>query len=170
MVKYFLFIFCSKPSSKIEEIMDNIKLISDSPKSNYILSEKTNTIIVHFSSSVDIKDLREYVYISLSEYSNFFFMTECNDSTVITMTQEHIDHLLNLDDNMTDVDHLTYNDIIENDDNEEDSDIMALKLMNSVKKNCKLPTLNEILDKISEDGIESLTKLEKEILNNYSKN
>jgi hypothetical protein len=86
------------------------------------------------------------------------------------MTQEHIDHLLNLGDNMSDVEYLANPNIIENDDEDEDSDITALKLMNSVKKNCKLPTLNEILDKISDNGIETLTTLEKEILNSYSKN
>ena len=32
-----------------------------------------------------------------------------------------------------------------------------------------LPTVDEILDKISENGIESLTEKEKEILDNYGK-
>lgn len=177
MTKYFLFIFCDKPSSKIEEVMDTIKLVSDCTKSNYLLSDKSNSIIIHFSSEVDINDLREYVYITISQYSKIFFMLECNEKTLLAMSDENLKHLVNLNDKMTDTNNFTYRNnpesLTESQDDEieeNDSDIMALKLLSSVKKNCKLPTLNEILDKISEQGVQSLTELEIQILNTYSKN
>jgi hypothetical protein len=43
-------------------------------------------------------------------------------------------------------------------------------LLEEMEDEIKTPTLNEILDKISEKGISSLSGLEKEILNEYSKN
>lgn len=157
--------------------MDVIKLVSDSPKSNYLISEKSNNVVIHFNSDVEINDLREYVYISLSQYSNFFFMLECNNKTMMAMSKENLQHLIDLGDNVSDNVIINFRDILDNipedeldSDNMEDSDITALKLMGSVKKNSKLPTLNEILDKISETGVESLNNLEIEILKSYSKN
>ncbi len=38
-----------------------------------------------------------------------------------------------------------------------------------IKFKITIPTVDEILDKISEKGIESLTKEEKQILDNYGK-
>jgi hypothetical protein len=46
---------------------------------------------------------------------------------------------------------------------DEDDDIMKMK------KKTKEPTLNDLLDKISSEGINSLTKKEKELLTKYSK-
>jgi hypothetical protein len=43
-------------------------------------------------------------------------------------------------------------------------------LLDEIEDEIKTPTLNEILDKISEKGLSSLSGFEKEILNKYSKN
>jgi hypothetical protein len=43
-------------------------------------------------------------------------------------------------------------------------------LLDEMEDEIKTPTLNEILDKISEKGLSSLSGFEKEILNKYSKN
>ena len=54
-------------------------------------------------------------------------------------------------------------------DGEIDPDALATTLMSNVKKNSRIPTLNELLDKISESGFDSLNEFEKEILQSYSK-
>lgn len=104
-------------------------------------------------------------------------MLECNDKTLMAMSKENLEHLIDLGDNLSDSVIINFRDIMDSfseedfeGENSEDSDITALKLMGSVKKNSKFPTLNEILDKITDQGIESLSKLETEILNSYSKN
>jgi len=50
--------------------------------------------------------------------------------------------------------------------------VLHLKNMNSIsfKKSTQHFTIDSILDKINEKGIDSLTKLEKEFLNNNSSN
>jgi hypothetical protein len=53
-------------------------------------------------------------------------------------------------------------------DDDEDDEFVAL-LLNEVKRNLKPPTLDQLLDKIKNEGIESLTPFEKGILDNYSK-
>ena len=56
-----------------------------------------------------------------------------------------------------------------NEEDEDDDDFVAL-LLNEVKRNVKKPSLDQILDKISKQGFESLTPYEKETLEYYSKN
>jgi hypothetical protein len=43
-------------------------------------------------------------------------------------------------------------------------------LLDEINQEIKVPTLNQILDKINEKGISSLTGFEMEILDEYSKN
>lgn len=54
-------------------------------------------------------------------------------------------------------------------DNTEDDEFVAL-LLNDIKKNLKPLTLDQLLDKIKNGGVESLTPFEKGTLDNYSKN
>ena len=51
---------------------------------------------------------------------------------------------------------------------EELYEIEYTDLMKQVKKNLQLPTLDQLLDKVSEHGVESLTPYEKATLDNYS--
>jgi hypothetical protein len=54
-------------------------------------------------------------------------------------------------------------------DDEDDDEFVAL-LLNEVKKHIKVPTLDQLLDKIKSEGVDSLTPFEKGTLENYSKN
>ena len=53
------------------------------------------------------------------------------------------------------------------DDEDGEDDIMT-DLMKQVKKNLQLPTLDQLLDKVVEHGVDSLTPYEKTTLDNYS--
>ena len=53
------------------------------------------------------------------------------------------------------------------DDEDGEDDIMT-DLMKQVKKNLQLPTLDQLLDKVVEHGVDSLTPYEKATLDNYS--
>ena len=50
------------------------------------------------------------------------------------------------------------------------SDLYPDSVSNEVKKHVKAPTLDQLLDKIKNEGVESLTAFEKGTLDNYSKN
>jgi len=51
---------------------------------------------------------------------------------------------------------------------EEENEIEKI-IRNNEKKSKNVPTLDDLLDKINQNGISSLTKTEKELLNQYSK-
>jgi hypothetical protein len=55
------------------------------------------------------------------------------------------------------------------DDMEEEDDFVAL-LLNEVKSKVKAPSLDQLLDKIASNGVDSLTQFEKDTLDSYSKN
>lgn len=54
-------------------------------------------------------------------------------------------------------------------DDDEDEDEIEKLIRKNNQKSEKLPTLDDLLDKINTSGINSLTKKEKELLNQYSK-
>jgi hypothetical protein len=54
-------------------------------------------------------------------------------------------------------------------DEMEDNDEFVALLLNQLRGNMKQPSLDELLDKINNNGVESLTSYEKGILDNYSK-
>ena len=53
-------------------------------------------------------------------------------------------------------------------DEEDESDFIAL-LLEDVKRKIKRPSLDQILEKIKHDGIQSLSQFEKDTLEEYSK-
>mgnify|MGYP001011199832 CR=1 FL=1 len=59
-------------------------------------------------------------------------------------------------------------DIGDQQDDEDGEDDIMTDLMKQVKKNLQLPTLDQLLDKVVEHGVESLTPYEKATLDNYS--
>jgi hypothetical protein len=54
-------------------------------------------------------------------------------------------------------------------DEDEDDEFVAL-LLNEVKNHIKTPTLDQLLEKIKNEGVGNLTPFEKGTLDNYSKN
>jgi hypothetical protein len=52
---------------------------------------------------------------------------------------------------------------------EDDEDFVAL-LLDEVKRKVKKPSLDQLLEKISKNGMDSLSKFEKETLEYYSEN
>jgi hypothetical protein len=88
------------------------------------------------------------------------------------MSDENKKHLFNLDtnegtDGMEMV--LIPRNGIQYMDDTEDDEFVAL-LLNEVKKHIKAPTLDQLLEKIKNEGVDSLTPFEKGTLDNYSKN
>ena len=57
----------------------------------------------------------------------------------------------------------------EMDEEQVDEKILAL-LLDEIKSNVKKPSLDSILEKINEKGMDSLSQFEKDILDSYSKN
>ena len=175
MLKYFLILYCEKPSRNIDQMVNDLKSLSDSKRVRWFHSDEHSSVIFHFSSNLDTQELKELIYLSFCQYSTFFILTEMTENTMLGMSQENMEHLLNIDDEPIDFEANPTVEQIEDMldemtvDGEIDSELLAMTLMSNVKKNSRIPTLNELLDKINEGGINSLNDFEKEILDSYSK-
>jgi Mg/Co/Ni transporter MgtE len=97
-----------------------------------------------------------------------------NDDTTVSMPEEIKVHLLDLENGSENIEMFIdmkseKNNLRFNEEEVDDDDFVAL-LLDEVKRKVKKPSLDQLLEKISKNGVESLSTYEKETLEYYSKN
>ena len=170
MKKYLLVVFGDFKSKKlIESVGKGLAPIVDSRhlKFQYI----KGALIMYFGSEVNQEELHDFLTGFFYGISETFILTEMNDKVSLYMTDETKAHLLDLDNDGDDVEiRIDMSSMIKPQMDEEFMTEDFVKfLLDEFNEEVKVPTLNEILDKINEKGIKSLSPFEKEILDNYSK-
>ena len=169
MKKYILTVFGDfKTKTTCEEIAFVFQPIVDS---THLKFQYTNGVLIfHFASEMDINDIHEFLEVSSYELYDSFILSEYTDKVSVFMPSEIKDHLFDLDNCDIESERIIVdnrgNSQIE-DDTEIEDEFVAL-LLNELKGKLKQPSLDELLDKISTNGVESLTPYEKGILDNYS--
>jgi hypothetical protein len=162
-------------------MLDSITEITESKFLKF--KEVGNAIIIHFGSSRNFEELKKYVNIVLSKCSDINFLFENNDNMSVNMCFEDLGTFLSLDedilspkvdktetreyDNISNEFMLSFINSISNELNDdcidEDEDEYIKK---SLKKEYNL---DDILDKINEKGVSSLTQEENDYLKKLSK-
>jgi hypothetical protein len=171
MKKYLLTVIGDfKSQEELREIALALSPIVDSQTIKYQYTK--GVLICHFASEMDMKDIHEFLEITSYELYDSFILSEFNDKVSVFMPQDYVNHLFNLEDggeiNDRDVVLIPKNNT-QHFDEDEDEEFVAL-LLDEVKKQLKPPSLDQLLEKIKNKGIESLTPFEKGTLENYSKN
>jgi len=161
--------------------------ITEITESKFLKFKKVgNAIIIHFGSSRNFEELKKYVNIVLSKCSDINFLFENNDNMSVNMCFEDLGTFLSLDedilspkvdktetreyDNISNEFMLSFINSISNElnddciDEDEDEDDEYIK--KSLKKEYNL---DDILDKINEKGVSSLTQEENDYLKKLSK-
>ena len=194
---YLLFIFTQfEEGSKIlREIPLQLIPISSSKylKFNY----GDSNIVCNFESKLPFDELREFIQIALDSIVDQWFLVEHTDNMAVHMDDSLKLNLFDLEsenkkhdntDKMSDkqgeeelykvMDYFLSEVMKEIDPNdmtplfmdEDDEDPLITKL--KLKKNPKYmkPTLDSLLEKVKEKGMESLTKYEKQLLDEYARN
>jgi hypothetical protein len=157
-----------KDSSVCKEVALTLTPIVDS--SHLKFQSSHGALIFHFASEVGQDEIHDYVQGSLFGLIDCFILTEYTDKVSVCMTKELKDHLFDLENDsegVIKIDIRNNSDFMEED--EDDDDFVAL-LLNQVKERVKKPSLDYILDKIANKGMESLSQFEKDTLDSYSKN
>ena len=170
MKKYLLVAFGDFKTKKIiENFGKGMVPIVDSAHLKF--QHTKGAMIFHFGSTVIQEEIHDYLTGLFYGFTDTFILTEMNDNVSVAMSEEVKAHLLDLENDGDDVDIKI--DMTRMDKNEEYSEMaenFVEYLLDEMKDEIKIPTLNEILDKINEKGISSLSGFEKEILDEYSKN
>ena len=183
MRKYVLIAFRTNDDKPMfNYILDSITEITESKFLKF--KEVGNTIIIHFGSSRNFEELKKYVNIVLSRCSDINFLFENNDNMSVNMSFEDLGTFLSLDknipspkvdktetreyDNISNEFILSFINSISNELNDEcvEEGEEDLYIKKSLKKEYNL---DDILDKINEKGVSSLTKEENDYLKKLSK-
>ena len=168
MKKYLLTVFGNFELEQCEEIAHCLEPIIDSTHLKF--QYRSGVIVFHFASEIQLEDIHEFVELTSNELYDSFILTEYNENVSVFMTEDMKQHLFDLETETEGA--ITFDLLPENqewtfDDEDGEDDIMT-DLMKQVKKNLQLPTLDQLLDKVVEHGVDSLTPYEKATLDNYS--
>lgn len=171
MNNYLLTIIGEIKSEKMcEEIALSISPIVDS--SNLKFQHKNGVLLMHFGTEIDKDEVYEYIKGILYGVIDTFILSEMSDKVSVFMpedTSKHLFDLDNIDDDVNmrlEIGKVIFNQIDTDEDvTEEYLPIFLEALSDLVKK----PSLDQLLDKISNQGYSSLTQFEKDILETYSK-
>ena len=157
-----------------KEIAISLSPIVDSPNLKFHYTR--NQIIFSFGTETPKDEIFEYITGILHGLVEIFILTEVVDDFSISLPDDIKDHLFDLEnvgENVTmklDMERIKKNlDFsFDDEDDEDDDDIMSLIFKN--KTTDPNPTLDQILDKLYSEGIDSLSSKEKNILETYSQN
>jgi len=169
MKKYLLTVIGNFENKELyEEVAITLTPLVDSPHLKF--QSSNGVLLFHFESEVEQSEIHDYIQGSLFDIVNTFILTEYTDKVSVFMPKEMKEHLFDLE---NDNNEISINiDLNQNrksfDDMEEEDDFVAL-LLNEVKSKVKVPSLDQILDKIASNGVDSLTQFEKDTLDSYSK-
>lgn len=181
-MKYLIFAYGEyKNNNKIVKGIVN-QLIPIASDVNLKYSYGDQSMIVAFDSDLDFEHIKKYVTFVISQTSAMYFLMPCTDKMSYSVPDdmmelffgENEELLLKYVDEVSenDIDNI-FNNLTENDfeDTYEEEDTLEqiLKQSKQIKKTEVSPTLDEILDKISENGVSSLTTKERQVLDSYSK-
>ena len=169
MKKYLLTIIGEFDSvEKCQEIALALTPIVDSPNLKFQFTK--GVLIFHFASEMDMIDIDDFLVITSFGLYQSFILSEYTDKLSVFMSDRDKAHLLDLENGdecgmeMIVVPNKTIEYV-----NDEDDDAFVSHILNEVKKLTRAPTLDEILEKIKSEGINSLTPFEKGTLEKYSK-
>ena len=191
---YLLFIFAEfeEGSTILKDIPLQLTPISSS---KYLKYNYTDTNVVrNFESTQPFNDLREFIDSTIGLIVGQWYLLEHPDNMAV-----HIDDSLKLNLFDLESENKIYEKLFNKQDDDEMLKIMDYFLVHTMKnldkdglnpiyfededddsliKQLKLkksstfvrPTLNQLLEKVKENGVEKLTKYEKQILDEYARN
>ena len=176
---YMLFIFgdFDEQENLATNLSSQLLTVVSSPFLKFTYGEYG--VVFHFRSKEVFSDLKEYIDMGMSEITEQYFLMEVTKNVDIKMPRKLKKDFLNIDGEEKKKETKTGEINVESKLKERREELrnftfeflMPTDFNQMVQKNEPdyLPTVDEILDKISENGIESLTETEKEILDNYGK-
>jgi hypothetical protein len=174
--RYMLFLFGD--FSLTESFADDIsyQLISVVSSRSLKFNYGEFGMVCHFRSGETFDNLKEYTDMVLSEITEQYFLVEVGESFDIKMDRKLKKEFLNIDGEKTEnkTGSIEVNEIsVKTNKKETDNmfhmlfPIMDPNFFKTEEEKQKEPSVDEILDRISEEGVESLTEREKQILDNY---
>jgi hypothetical protein len=165
------------------DMVMSVAPLVDSPNMKYQFGG--GIIMMHFATEVPKDEIFEYITGLIHVDSEILILTEVSDKVSVHVPYEKSGHLFDLDNPGQNNDYsIDMKGVIENTDlyNDFDEDDIDISFSNEIESQFKSKiqhwmgtpavktTLDTILDKINILGMDSLTKYELTLLQNYSNN
>ena len=187
LTKYILFVFAKNDNPKefTEQIAEELCIISDTPNLNFYFGPESSVFTLSTLDSYE--DVKDYVKMILSVGEIMYVLLPYTSDNLSyglpTKVSEHLfndgindfmsENIKNSGPNEFEVRKMiqdkirdTFNLNIENFDFEYDEDEWTD--IDEIKNKQRRPSLDELLEKIKEKGLNSLTEKELQLLNKYS--
>lgn len=175
MKKFLLVIFGDYlQDSESMEYMKNFAIsltpLVDTPQIKFQFNKGAS--IFHFGTEVPMEEINYYVQSCIDNdgVDISFILTEMNDKVSVSFPKVTYEHLMDLESDKFSEVRLSQNTIQPDTGEEDDSQYENLASLLDLIRNDKRPSLDSILDKIKDKGLNSLSSYEKDILSEYSKN
>jgi len=169
--KYFLILLGDFKSEEFcKDVALTITPMVDSPQLKF--QHSNGALLFHFASEVGQTEMYDFFSVSFFGLVSSFILTENTDNLSLYMPEDAKVHLLDLENASGDVSiniDLSKQDLFEDEFDEEDEDDFMALVLNKVKDKIKRPSLDQLLEKVGNKGVESLTPFEKDTLDAYSK-
>jgi hypothetical protein len=184
LTKYLLFVFAknNNPKEFTEQIADELSVISDTPNLNYYFGPESSVFTISTLDSYE--DVRDYVDMVLDIGDIVYILLPyTSDKLSYSLPKKISEHLFNdgIHDYMSDKpknfdlteiqvqkmiqDQITRDFLLNFDDLDENEEVDCI---DKIKNKQRSPSLDELLEKIKEEGLNSLTDNELSQLNKYS--
>jgi hypothetical protein len=153
-----------------KDIASTLTPIVDSKKLKF--SHRHSNMLFCFESEVDQIEIHDYIQGSLFGLFDYFILSVVGDNLSVCMDKETSGHLFDTENEGKNVDMSI--DMAEEitgrrSNTEEDGDDFVAEIISELKWRIKKPSVDEILDKIRDRGINSISQYEKDILDNFGK-
>ena len=191
MDDYLLFVFGNLTvEGSQDEIASALLPITKNEKVKFIYG--SYHMVVNLETDLPFDELKEYIYETLKSDVFEYFLMPMSDKTSVKLPESMAEHLFDLENDTDKVHVFTQLDVEElkkrdkqtdeeldliinyflsnsefeftSDDEEDEEDDLIKQVMNKPKQ----PSIDELLEKIVENGMDSLTLQEKQLLDEYS--
>jgi hypothetical protein len=172
-MNYLLFVYyddtVENSEEKTNDIGGQISDVMTSKEIKFMFGDKH--AIFHFASDLSLSEMGELLNIISYEISGFeFFLTQKTKNNFSNFPEDNLNHLLSLRKTTKKKTPVAPPRLRTNDIKEGETFMDIADLIFNLKRQevCNM-TLDELLDKIIDQGTDSLTDLEKQKLDEYSK-
>jgi hypothetical protein len=172
-MNYLLFVYYNtdvqNTEEKTQEIGTKLADHMTSGQIKFMYGERHS--IFHFAYKGDFQDVSDVMFFISEEMSGFeYLITKKSRDYTSNFDEDNLNHLMSLK-NVTPKKHKPTPPKLRTNDLKGDETFMDLTdiILNFKRKDVCNLTLDELLDKINEQGINSLSEIEKQKLEEYSK-
>ena len=168
MKKYLLTVFFEKTTpQELTKIALGLAPMVDSFDIKYSMVGN-NASIFQFNSEIESDNLQDFIVGLLYEFSDTFVLTDITDKNSVKMTENLSQYLLDTNGKEVVINE-SFKNLLDEENMHETAEEFISILLEEIEKETPRPSLNDILDKIVDEGMDSLTELEKQYLDEYSK-